>query len=194
MPAERSPDPVLHVLAGPHGSGKTTLVKRVLQPVTHLPVVNADVIAAQRWPGAQGEHAYDASRAAAKERDRLVASRFSFITETVFSHPSKLDLIRQAQQAGYRVELHVILLPEDATVERVSQRVRAGGHHVPEAKIRERYQRLWPLVARAREIADRTCVYDNSLARTPLRLIARYEHGTPIGTPTWPVWTPTALR
>jgi len=172
MPAEGSGDPVLHLVAGPNGSGKTTLATRVLQPATHLPFVNADVIAAQRWPDA----------------------RTSFITETVFSHPSKLALMEHAQQAGYRIELHVVLLPEDVTVARVHQRVRAGGHEVPEAKTRERYQRLWPLLARARDLADITYVYDNSLARTPLRLIARYEHGTPIGQPRWPAWTPNALR
>ena len=166
MPAERSPDPVLHLVAGPNGSGKTTLVTRVLRPVTHLPFVNADVIADRR----------------------------SFITETVFSHDSKLGLIEQAQHAAYRVELHVVLLPEDATVERVRHRVRLGGHAVPGAKIRERYRRLWPLVVRARALADMTHVYDNSLASTPLRLIARYEHGRPIGTPAWPVWAPDELR
>jgi len=46
--------PVLHLLAGPNGSGKSTFVAEVLQEVTHLPFVNADVIAAHRWPDAQG--------------------------------------------------------------------------------------------------------------------------------------------
>jgi len=65
---------------------------------------------------------------------------------------------------------------------------------VPEAKIRERYRRLWPLVVRARALADMTHVYDNRLASTPLWLIVRYEHGRPIGTPAWPVWAPDELR
>lgn len=81
--------PVFHLLAGPNGSGGSTFVAEVLQPVTHLPFVNADVIAASRWPEAPAEHAYDASRAAADERIRLMAARASFITETVFSHPQQ---------------------------------------------------------------------------------------------------------
>lgn len=52
--------PVLHILAGPNGAGKTTYVERVLQPSTGLTFINADVIAAQRWPDAQLEHAYEA--------------------------------------------------------------------------------------------------------------------------------------
>ena len=162
--------------------------------MTHLPFVNADVIALERWPDAQQEHAYEASQAAAEQRDRLIAGRVSFITETVFSHPSKVALVEQAQSCGYRVELHVVLLPLEVTIHRVQQRVRLGGHSVPVVKIRERYERLWPLVARARDLAEATHVYDNSLAAKPLRLVAEYEHGRPIGKPSWPVWTPAALR
>jgi predicted ABC-type ATPase len=186
-------DPVLHLVVGPNGSGKTTLVTEVLAPVTHLPFVNADVIAAERWPDAPAEHAYDASAAAARERERLISARTSFITETVFSHPSKLELIELAEHAGYRVELHVVMLPEQTTVERVRYRVRHGGHRVPVTKIRQRYRRLWPLVARARDLADATYVYDNSLAATPFRLVAEYENGLPIGVPALPVWAPTAM-
>ncbi|MHB1163622.1 MAG: zeta toxin family protein [Candidatus Nanopelagicales bacterium] len=188
-----SPDPVLHLIAGPNGAGKTTLATRVIAPVTHLPVVNADVIAAQRWPDAQAEHAYDASRVAAEQRQELIGARASFITETVFSHPSKLALIRDAHDAGYHVILHVVLVPEGLTVARVADRVRRGGHTVPEDKIRERYHRLWALVVRARAVAERTYLYDNSRAATPLRLVASYERGGLVGSADWPAWTPHAL-
>lgn len=188
-----SSDPVLHLIAGPNGAGKSTLATRVIQPVTHLRFVNADVIAAERWPRSQEEHAYDASREAAQQRQELIAARTSFITETVFSHPSKLALIQDAQVAGYHVSLHVVLLPEDTTLARVHDRVRRGGHVVPEEKVRGRYQRLWGLVVQARVLAERTYFYDNSSAATPLRLIASYEHGTLAGTADWPVWTPSVL-
>ena len=189
-----SPDPVLHLIAGPNGAGKTTLATRVIAPVTHLPFINADVIAAKLWPDAQAEHAYDASRVAAEQRQELIGARASFITETVFSHPSKLALIRDAQAAGYQVTLHVVLVPEGLTVARVGDRVRRGGHTVPEDKIRERYQRLWALVAEARALAERTYIYDNSRAATPLRLVASYERGELGGSTDWPAWTPDALK
>lgn len=189
-----SADPVLHLLAGPNGSGKTTLARRVIVPVTGLPFVNADDIAAQRWPGAELEHAYDASDAAAAERERRLAARTSFVTETVFSHPSKLELVQRAQQAGYLVTLHVVVVPEELSVRRVEHRVRSGGHAVPVRKIRQRYKRLWPLVARARQLADLTFLYDNSQAARPFRLLATYESGVLLGDATWPTWTPRALR
>jgi predicted ABC-type ATPase len=185
--------PVLHVLAGPNGSGKSTFAREVLGPITHLPFVNADEIARQRWPGDEQAHAYDASQAAAQLRDQAIADHRSFITETVFSHPSKVDLLEQGLHAGYLVELHVMLVPEDLAVARVAHRVALGGHTVPEPKIRERFRRLWWLIARARRIADRTTFYDNTTARAPFRVVAVYERGHPVGTATWPAWTPAEI-
>ncbi len=185
--------PILHLIAGPNGSGKSTYVERILQPVTHLPFVNADLIAAKRWPGAEMQHAYEASRAAADERTQLLAVRRSFITETVFSHPSKLDLIQEAHSSGYLVQLYVMLLPVDASVNRVAERVQCGGHNVPEQKIRDRHARLWELIATARLVADRTEFLENSTAKNPFRRVAEYERGRLVGEPTWPNWTPDAL-
>lgn len=188
--------PVLHVLAGPNGAGKSTYVNRVLQPATGgvLPFVNADLIAANRWPGAEEVHAYDAARAAAEQRGTLLTQGRSFITETVFSHPSKAGHLADAVALGYLVHLHVVIVPVELTVRRVQDRVRRGGHTVPEDKIRGRYSRLWAHVATAARTADVTEVLDNSSARHPFHLVATLVRGRPVGTTTWPLWTPYELR
>lgn len=180
-------------MAGPNGSGKSTLVDEVLAKVTGLPFVNADVIAARDWPDDPAAHAYDASRAAALERDSLLGKRASFITETVFSHSSKVELVRAAGRAGYLVHLHVIVMPVNLCVARVAERVAAGGHTVPEEKIRQRHDRLWDLVVQARAVSDETTFYDNSRAAKPFRVIARYEKGILVGDAQWPTWVPVVL-
>lgn len=157
-------DPVLHLLAGPNGSGKSTLYERVVGPVTHLRFVNADQLAAERWPDVAEAHAYEAAALAADAREKLLARRESFVTETVFPHPSKLSLVSDARAAGYIVNLHVDVVPLELSVARVADRVARGGHSVPEMKVRERYARLRPLVASAVRQDDRETVYDNSLA------------------------------
>jgi predicted ABC-type ATPase len=86
----------------------------------------------------------------------------------------------------------VLLVPEELAVQRVQHRVNAGGHDVPEDKIRQRYQRLWPLVATAITPCDSATVYDNSALKGP-RIVAQMSRGHPIGAPTWPVWTPQVL-
>ena len=73
----------------------------------------------------------------------------SVIVKTVFSHPSKLDLLDEAHARDFTVVVHALLIPEELAVERVARRVSAGGHRVPEGKIRDRYRRLWSLVVAA---------------------------------------------
>jgi predicted ABC-type ATPase len=186
-------DPVLHLLAGSNGAGKTTLFREVIEPITALEWVNADDIAAESGDD-DPESAYRASRIAAERRSALIAERRSFATETVFSHPSKVDLVRAAVGQGYLVTLHVVLVPEELSVARVHSRVEHGGHHVPDAKIRERHRRLWVHVAEAITLAHETFVYDNTTAARPFRLVARFERGQLAGAAAWPAWAPPALR
>ena len=184
--------PVLHVIAGPNGAGKTTLYERVIGPETHLPFVNADRIAARDWPGEEVAHGYDAAALAAAEREQLISARRSFVTETVFSHPSKVDLVAAARAAGYLITLHVVMIPADLAVLRVSDRVGRGGHHVPEQKIRARWSRLWAYVAAAAATADEVVIYDNSNAKHPLRAVAHLHNGH-VARVELPNWTPEAL-
>lgn len=184
----------LDLVVGPNGAGKSTFIAFTLAPL--LPgslVVNADEIARQRWPLDPASHAYDAAQIAADTRAKLIDLGRSFIAETVFSHPSKLDLIHAAHRAGYTVVLHVLLIPEDLAVERVRLRVRSGGHDVPVTKIRQRHRRLWAHVADAIVLSDISTVYDNSGLRGP-RIVARFSAGLTIGAPDWPEWAPEILR
>src|SRR5580698_3278338 len=176
----------LDLVVGPNGAGKSTFVRLTLAPV--LPrssFVNADLIAQQRWPDEAEAHSYEAARIAAATREALIARREPFIAETVFSHPSKLELLRQSAAAGYYTAVHVMLVPEVLAVARVSARVIAGGHDVPEEKIRQRYRRLWPLVADAIVLADTATVYDNSHRKGPM-VVAEFSHGFVLGNPLWP--------
>jgi predicted ABC-type ATPase len=183
----------LDVVVGPNGAGKSTFVELILAPLRPgITFVNADVIAAQRWPTDPQAHAYDAAQIAAQTRARLIELGEPFLAETVFSHPSKLDLISGARAARYVVELHVLLVPEELAVQRVSARVASGGHTVPEDKIRSRYQRLWPLVAQAMREADVAHVWDNSRRDGPTEVLL-LRAGIADGPCRWPDWTPAAL-
>lgn len=188
--------PRLLLLAGCNGAGKSTLATRVLIPISGLPFINADLMAEERWPGdreAQSRQAHTVSRLAAEARDEMLKARQSFITETVFSHPSKLELLVNAQRLGYTVDLHVVMIPEDLAVERVLDRTAAGGHQVPEDKVRERHRRLWRFVADAIRRADSATVYDNSMRAAPLKIVAFFENGQATTPSRWPAWTPADL-
>lgn len=183
----------LDLVVGCNGAGKSTFVALTLAPLLPAsPFVNADEIAKQRWPANPATHSYEAADIAAKTRSHLLALGKSFIAETVFSHPSKLELIDEARTHEYTVVLHVVMIPEELAVQRVRYRVRAGGHDVPEDKIRQRYQRLWGLAARAFPRCDHATVYDNSSSTGP-RIVAQFTDGHLVGEATWPAWTPAEL-
>lgn len=187
---------LLHLLAGPNGAGKTTLYERSIRPGTGLPFVNADEIARAIVGGGRitRDVSVEAAMLAARRRDEFIANGTSFVAETVFSHPSKVELVHNAKAAGYDVRLHVVVVPVELSVLRVQTRVESGGHDVPEDKIRQRHERLWAHVAEAIAIADETVVYDNSRAAFPLREIPRFSNGRlTTKVPDWPTWIPPEL-
>ena len=130
------PKPCLVVIAGPNGSGKTTIVSQFnTDPQAPENYVNADDIAKQ-YPMSS----LDAANTADRHRNKLLSNRFSFTTETVLSTHRKIDLMKQAKQLGYEIGLiYVTTQSPDINVSRVANRVAFGGHDVSEDKIRARY-------------------------------------------------------
>lgn len=129
------------IIAGPNGAGKTTFAREFLPKEAGCPVfVNADLIAAGLAPFAPETAAVQAGRVMLAELARHFAGRESFAFETTLAGRAYLRHIRRWQAAGYRVELIFLRLDHtDAAVARVQQRVRQGGHDIPEAVIRRRF-------------------------------------------------------
>ncbi|MEO0884051.1 MAG: zeta toxin family protein, partial [Pseudomonadota bacterium] len=95
--------PTLIIIAGPNGAGKSTLYETRVAPKIAAPFINADLIQKTELKNARLEAAYEAARIAAERRAQYLKDKKSFVTESVFSHPSKLDLISDAKAAGFRV-------------------------------------------------------------------------------------------
>lgn len=168
----------MHLLAGPNGVGKSTLYALRIKPMTGAPFINADEIRVAR--AAAGEHVdgYEAAALAAAERKTCLEDGVSFVTETVFSHPSKLDLIERARTIGFRVVLyHLNVETVEIALARVRWRAYQGGHDVPEDKIRARYARNQALIRDAALQVERALVYDSSRAYAPPRWLLTLRHG-----------------
>jgi len=153
------------IIAGPNGAGKTTFAREFLPVDAACPIfVNADLIAAGLAPFAPETAAIQAGRLMLQEMARHFAARESFAFETTLSGRAYLHHIRHWQSAGYRVKLIFLKLASAGeAIARVAQRVRQGGHDIPEAVIRRRFaaglanfERLYaPRV-------DAWALYDNS--------------------------------
>ncbi|MEQ5872530.1 zeta toxin family protein [Sagittula sp. NFXS13] len=170
--------PSLVLLAGPNGSGKSTLYETRVAPSFAGPFINADLIQRDELKISTMEAAYEAARIADARRAELLEARQSFATETVFSHPSKLEIIKTAQARGYIViVMHVGVESPELSVGRVRLRTEEGGHDVPEDKIRARFLRSQPLIRDAILRADRGMVFDNSVLNVPPQQMVVFSGG-----------------
>ncbi len=113
--------------------------------------------------GAGEVNAYLASVASDFLRQKLMEQTISFTLETVMSHQSKVDLLAQAQAAGYRTYLYFVATDDPAiNISRVRSRVKLGGHAVPEDRIEARYHRSLALLMDAIRHTSRAYIFDNS--------------------------------
>lgn len=173
--------PTLHVLAGPNGAGKSTLYETVLKDrLPGVEFVNADLLAWAEFghPAATLAESQRGQQLADDRRKALMSEGKSLVTESTFSHPSKLQLLQEAREKGYELRVyHVNVRSPEISVFRVQSRVEAGGHPVPEDKIRERYVRNQALIREAVRTADRGFVFDNSRLGEPARLAVGFRSG-----------------
>lgn len=108
-------------------------------------------------------NSYYASICADFIRHQLLKSKISFTFETVMSSRDKVDFLKKAQEAGYRTYLYFIATQDPiVNISRVNNRVKLGGHSVPEDKIVSRYYRSLELLSEAVKYSTRAYIFDNS--------------------------------
>lgn len=172
-------EPTVYVIAGPNGAGKTTFASEFLPDfVDCREFLNADLIAAGLSPFAPETQNVRAGRLLLERIRELAEDEQDFGFETTLSGRSYARMLRQMKDNDYRVVLFFLWLPSaDMAVSRVANRVRQGGHNVPEADIRRRFDSgLRNLFHLYRPLADRWWLYDAS--RLPPSIIASEEDGT----------------
>lgn len=201
MPAPSTAPRWLHLLAGPNGAGKSTLHQALVRDgviAGTLEFVNADLHERAHLQHIVDAHQRsEAARAwADARRAQLLAEHTAFASETVFSHPSKLALIGDAQRQGFTVALYVVALDDPRRLlDRVRRRVGEGGHDVPPERILARYPRTMAHLAQAVDMADAAYLFDaREAAEGGPRLVAARSSGrTTVVSAPLPAWTQRML-
>jgi predicted ABC-type ATPase len=171
--------PTIVVIAGPNGAGKSTTAPRLLKgPLAVSEFVNADTIAQGLSAFRPETVAIAAGRAMLARMRALAAAKRSFAYETTLSSRTFAPWLRKLQREGYSVHiLFLALRSADLAVARVAERVRKGGHDVPEAVIRRRFVLgLENLINLFQPFVDSWQVLDNADLGGP-RVIARGNKG-----------------
>lgn len=136
--------------------------KRHLRGIDLGTYINSDDIAAG-LTGDDVERSRKAQFAADRLRYDCLNRGADFTFETVMSHPSKIDFMRKAREAGYFVQLVFVGIEDPAiNVARVKQRVSLGGHDVPSDRIVERWKRTMAALPEAIRISNRALLFDNT--------------------------------
>lgn len=156
--------PIMTVIAGPNGSGKTSMFEEMLkQRLTgDIPFINADIIAKQEFgdwndPEAQRK----ASIRAGRMREDFIKNKKSLMYETILT---RIDFIHRAKANGFHVDLFYVSTSNPSiNIERIAARVAKGGHHIPDEKVIERYGESLKMCLDACTVVDRAFVYDNSV-------------------------------
>lgn len=157
--------PDLFIIAGPNGAGKSTYVKRFLpEEMRCREFVNADLIAAGLSPFAPQNVAFQAGRIMLKRLRELFGQRASFSFETTLTGFGYTHLLAEMQAAGYRIRLDYLWIPNlDITRNRVRQRVRKGGHDIPDEVQQRRFGKgLRLLWSHYRPLVNYWRLFDNA--------------------------------
>jgi predicted ABC-type ATPase len=155
----------LYIIAGPNGAGKTTFAREFLPDYADCKnFVNADLIAQGMAPFCPETAAIRAGRMMLSEIRTFVRRRVSFAFEATLSGRGHIVLLRQLRAKGYRIHIFFLWVRSvDLALSRVRERVSRGGHDVPEAVVRRRFDRsMRNFLAHYRQLADNWILFENS--------------------------------
>jgi predicted ABC-type ATPase len=135
--------PVLHIIAGPNGVGKTTFADRYLpQTIKQLEFVNADLIARGLSPYDPDAVSMEAGRLALGRIRHLIETRQSFTWETTMSGRTAVGWLQTAKDSGYRIKCYFLWVRDvETTLGRIRQRVHEGGHNIDREVSRRRFRK-----------------------------------------------------
>lgn len=173
--------PLLIVIAGPNGSGKTSITKKILQHdwIEACEYINPDDIANDVFGDWNNKEAViKAAVLSTKMREDFINAGKSLIFETVLSADDKVEFIKKAKARGYFIRLFFVAT-ESPTINagRITKRVMEGGHDVPISKIISRYSKSIANCCVCSTLADRVYLYDNSIDFHEPTLLFRISDG-----------------
>ena len=173
--------PVMCIVAGPNGSGKTTTTQQLLKNEWGADslYINPDNIAQEQYGDWNSADAVlKAAQTATGQRYECLSNGTDFVFETVFSSAEKMDYLRKAKDAGFFIRIFYVCTESPLiNINRIAQRYLNGGHEVPISKTISRYYSSLKNISEAIKITDRVYLYDNSTENAAPRLILRTTDG-----------------
>ena len=173
--------PELIIIAGPNGSGKTSITQKFLHHewAEGTTYINPDQVAKDMFGDwNDSEAVLKAANYCSDLREQCLRDKKGFVFETVLSAQDKIDFVIRAKQAGFFIRIFFISTSNPAiNASRIAKRVMEGGHDVPITKIISRYNKSIQNCKTVASIVDRLYVYDNSIDDVDARPLFRLSEG-----------------
>jgi predicted ABC-type ATPase len=171
MAATAATPPQIYVLAGVNGAGKSSVVGATIRDQGGE-YYNPDEAARALMAANPGLSQTEANAAAWLQGrtllQRAIDEGLDFTFETTLGGNTMPALLTEAARRGIEVRLFFVGLDgAEAHIERVRQRVRGGGHDIPEAAIRRRFRHSRINLIRLLPALTELRMYDNSATADP---------------------------
>ena len=157
--------PNLYIIAGPNGAGKTAFAREFLPNEAEcLEFVNVDLIAGGLSPFSPEKAVIRAGRIMLEQIHTLGNRGLDFGFETTLSGRTFIKLLHDLKKKGYQIHIFFLWLNSvELALGRIQDRVKSGGHGIPESVVRRRFHRsLSNFLHIHKPLADTWGIYNNT--------------------------------
>lgn len=157
------------IIAGVNGVGKSSFIG-AKKDNTWGVIIDPDEIAKESELSD-----FAAGRKALALRSYCLKNGISFTQETTLSGRSIKEAIRAAKLEGYYIRMFYIALDSaQESIWRIANRVRKGGHYIPDAKVNSRFAARWKELTEVLPFCDEASFFDNE---NGYKKVASYQNG-----------------
>lgn len=170
------------IIGGVNGCGKSSLTGTLKAERNDLgTIIDPDKLSAKLGGYGAG------GRAAVQKINECLAKGLNFTQETTLAGARTERTIRRAKELGYTIRLYYVGLDSlEESLLRIENRVRKGGHNIPQQDVERRYTRRFEALAKVLPYCDEACFFDNDNGFVE---VARYQNGELLTiTPNPPEW------
>lgn len=171
------------IIGGVNGTGKSSLTGVLKAKTADL----GHIVDVDKLTVSMGGDKYAAGKKAIEKIRECLDKGYSFTQETTLSGVRVEATVKTAKERGYYIRLYYIgLNSAEDSLERIANRVRRGGHNIPEETVRKRFSSRWNALLKVLPYCDEAIFFDNNNGFVE---VASYQNGElTLLTQTPPIW------
>lgn len=163
------------IIAGVNGAGKSVFYHSEETDYSVLGIrINVDELIETEYGNKWNDIKIQmkASRKIIERINNCLSEGLNFNQETTLSGKSIIKTIKKAKSIGYTINLHYIGIESpELAIKRVKERVRRGGHGIPDETIRKRFYKSLENLQEVLTLCDNLYIYDNSIIKRNILII-----------------------